>query len=160
VIHHTTLIAAEDVTRGIPGNSLTEASLFAEVISDRFPCKASEALADDGLGALHTPSSPLFAYSRWDAMVRPSLSTQGLQRASGYLLLSLCKAALESGEAPLQQKHLGSHISGIWQHICSDSMHGQGSYSCCPPQQWHEGSLTCLILVLHLVGQAIGKTVN
>lgn len=39
-----------------------EASLFAEVISDHFPCKAFGAFGDDGLGALHTPPVPPSAY--------------------------------------------------------------------------------------------------
>lgn len=87
LIHHTTLITAGDVTRGILGNSLIEASLFAEVISDHFPWKASETFGDDGLGALRTPPLP-YLPSRWDATIRLSPSTQGLQKASGHLLLS------------------------------------------------------------------------
>lgn len=133
--------------------------MFAEVISDHFPCEASEALGDDGLGALHPPPLPHLP-SRWDAMIQLSPSTQALQRASGHLLLCLCKAALETAEAPLQQKHLDSQISDlsvVLPCICSDSTNGQGSYSCCPPQCLHEGSPLCLTPVLHFPGMPLER---
>lgn len=93
-----TLTAARDVTCGNPGISLIEASLSAEVIPYHFPCEASEAFGDE---VLPTPLG--IPPSRWDAMIRPSPSKQGLQRASSHLLLSFCKAALESVKSPLSR---------------------------------------------------------
>lgn len=54
----STLMAARDVSCGILGMSLIEASLFTEVISYHFPYEVSEALGDDGSGAPHTPRHP------------------------------------------------------------------------------------------------------